>query len=206
MDRAQAHTLEAFTAAILLVAGLIFASQATAVTPLSASTSNQHIENQHRAMANDLLRTTVENGSLSEAILYWNTNNGGFHDASQGYYTSDEEFNDTGLAFAESLARTFGDRSVAYNVDIQYCETDSETDDVSCDQGPQEMVNMGSPSDNAATATRTVTLFNDTEISGGPAEDETLENVSEEFYAPYASNRSDTLYNVVEVRIVLWKM
>jgi len=59
-DRAQAHTLEAFAAAILLVAALTFALQATAVTPLSASTSNQHIENQQRAVATDLLATSAE--------------------------------------------------------------------------------------------------------------------------------------------------
>jgi len=75
-DRAQAHTLEAFAAAILLVAALTFALQATAVTPLlSASTSNQHIENQQRAVATDLLATSAENGDLEAAILHWNPEN-----------------------------------------------------------------------------------------------------------------------------------
>ncbi|MFQ3285215.1 MAG: hypothetical protein ACI944_001946, partial [Natronomonas sp.] len=37
--RGQAHTVEAFAAAVLVVSGLVFATQAAAVTPLSASTS-----------------------------------------------------------------------------------------------------------------------------------------------------------------------
>ena len=65
-DRGQAHTLEAFAAAILIVVGLTFALQATAVTPLSASTSNQHLENQQRAVATDLLETSAANGDLRE--------------------------------------------------------------------------------------------------------------------------------------------
>src|SRR6056297_4050789 len=87
-DRAQAHTVEAFIAALLLVSGLLFAMQATAVTPLSASTSNQHIENQQRALTGDLLSTAAEDGTLQEAVLYWNASRGAFQDSpDQGYYT-----------------------------------------------------------------------------------------------------------------------
>lgn len=69
MMRGQAHTLEAFAAALLLISGLIFALQATAVTPLSASTSNQHIQNQQQLIASDILTTSAENETLQDALL-----------------------------------------------------------------------------------------------------------------------------------------
>lgn len=209
MDRAQAHTLEAFTAAILLVAGLIFASQATAVTPLSASTSNQHIENQQRAMADDLLTVMAENDTLRNVTVYWNTENETFVGANnRDHYTSADRINHP---FGDALNRVFGTQRIAYNIELRYweCEVVSEEE---CDRRRQTLVNMGDPSDNAATATRTVALFNDTEISGGPAEEEGMTlgevagNSSHEFYAPNVGGDSDTLYNVVEVRIIVWKM
>jgi hypothetical protein len=62
------------------------------------------------------------------------------------------------------------------------------------------MVYMGAPSDNAASATRTVTLTDDTSLSG------TSGTVSSPgFYAPDAAPNA-SLYNVLEVRIVVWQM
>lgn len=195
MDRAQAHTLEAFTAALLLVGGVIFALQATAVTPLSASTSNQHIENQQRLVANDLLSAAAENGSLRESVVYWNNSTNGFADSgSLGYYTHGGPPNE----FGRLLNGTFRDRRIAFNVYVAY-HTDTSV-------RRRTMVYMGSPTDNAVVATQTVTLFNDTPLS---APGSTL-NVSEadangEFYASDVS-RGNSLFNVVEVQIVTWRM
>ena len=65
------------------------------------------------------------------------------------------------------------------------------------------MVYMGSPSDNAASATRTVTLADDTGLSGPVAG--TVSDPSTSFYAPDAAPNA-SLYNVMEVRIVVWQM
>ena len=70
--RGQIYTLEAVIAAVLLVSSLVFALQVTAVTPLSASTSNQHIENQQRASASGVLTAAEEAGILQDAVLFWN--------------------------------------------------------------------------------------------------------------------------------------
>jgi hypothetical protein len=76
--------------------------QATAVTPLSASTSNQHIENQQRALAGDLLSTAAADGSLTEAVLYWNATNRSFHDSRPvGHYRDSGSQNE----FLASLVR-----------------------------------------------------------------------------------------------------
>lgn len=195
-DRAQAHTLEAFAAAILLVAGLAFALQATAVTPLSASTSNQHIENQQRAVATDLLATSAENGDLREALLYWNPENGTFAGAHPEFGTYTRAGPPNG--FGEALNRTFLDRRVAFNVEVRHG-----------DRNRTEVVDMGSPSDNAVTATRAVSLPDDANLTAPGYEETTLAgladgNDSRSFYA--APDGDGAVYDHVEVRITVWRM
>lgn len=203
-DRGQAHTLEAFVAAILLVAGLTFALQATAVTPLSASTSSQHIENQQRAVATDLLETAADNGDLREALLYWHPGNEtverGFFDSQTGYdyYTQGGPPN----ALGESLDRALLDRRIAFNVYVRFHRGESVAG--------QRMVYMGTPSDNAVTASRTVAVSNDTTLTAPGVENRTLSSVeppsngTDGFYAPGVD--PGPRYNLLEVRIVAWRM
>ncbi|NEU56723.1 hypothetical protein [Halorussus sp. MSC15.2] len=194
--RGQVHTLEAFTAALLVVSGVLFALQTTAVTPLTASTSNQHIENQHQSAAGDLLATAAENGTLRPAVTFWDPGNGKFVGAtSRGFYANGGPPNALGAA----LNQTFGNfstsgRRIAYNVYVRYRTAGNAT-------RRQTMVYMGSPSDNAATATRTVAVYDGSPLAG-PGDG----NVSSaNFYAPDAAPNA-SLYNVMEVRIVVWQM
>ncbi|WP_049911005.1 DUF7288 family protein [Halorubrum lipolyticum] len=210
-DRAQAHTLEAFAAAILLVAGLTFALQATAVTPLSASTSNQHIENQQRAVAGDLLAASAENGDLQAAILRWNPENETF--ASSPPEVDGEAYTraagpngfDAALGgFGESLNRTFVDRRIAVNVELRHYNTTARTE-----RRTTSLIDMGTPSDNAVTATRTVALAADANLTAPGYENSTLGGLADgtdsgAFYA--AETASDPLFAHVEVRIVVWRM
>jgi len=190
--RGQAHTLEAFAAAILLVAGLTFALQATAVTPLSASTSNQHIENQQRAVATDLLETSAANGDLAEAVLYWDPDNATFASSHPEFEYYTQSGPPTG--FGETLDETFLDRQVAFNVNVRY-ETPNGT-------RAQRMVYMGSPSDNAVTATRTIPVTNGTTLTAPGSRTETVSN--DAFYAPDIG--SGAAYNYLEVRVIAWRM
>ncbi|WP_232820431.1 DUF7288 family protein [Halorussus litoreus] len=200
-SRGQAHTLEAFTAALIVVSGVLFALQATAVTPLTASTSNQHVENQHRTAAEDLLATAEANGSLRSAVTFWDAENRTFAGAtSRGFYVDGGPPNDFGAA----LNDTFGNvstsgRRIAYNVYVRF-RTPDDAPSCSGVSSPRTMVYMGSPSDNAASATRTVALADDGDLSG-PSEG----TVSADLYGCDAAP-DDRLYNVMEVRIVVWQM
>ncbi|WP_129115090.1 DUF7288 family protein [Halegenticoccus tardaugens] len=198
MPRAQAHTVEAFVAALLLVGGLLFAMQSTAVTPLSASTSNQHIENQQRESASSLLATADERGDLREAVLYWNPDDERFTNASEeGYYADGGPPN----RFGEALDAAFADRQIAFNVHVLYHRPDGSV-------SSKRMVYMGSSSDNAVSAARTVALTDDSRLSSS-ASDATLEAIEddedEEFYADDA-DADGKLYNLVEVRLTVWRM
>ncbi|MFB6074431.1 MAG: hypothetical protein ABEJ89_05420 [Haloarculaceae archaeon] len=196
VERGQAHTLEAIVAGLVLLSSLVFALQMTAVTPLSASTSSQHIENQQRAAASGVLAAAAENGTLRDAALYWNESAGRFHNVSRlGYYTDETP---DGLALARMLDRTYAD-SVAFNVYLVYGLPDGGANRV-------RLIYRGVPSDNAVTAARNVVLTDNATLI---AEDGTETTVpvsnSSTFYAPELHDGSP-VYNVIRVEVVAWRI
>ena len=80
-ERGQAHVLEGIVAAMLILTSVIFALQVTAVTPLTASTANQHLQTQGSGTAAGLLAAADQRGTLRDTILYWNETGGRFHDS-----------------------------------------------------------------------------------------------------------------------------
>lgn len=191
-SRGQAFTLEAIVAAMLLVGGLVFALHATAVTPLSASTSSQHIENQHHATARGALLIAAENGTLEVAVLNWNTTGESFYGARDVYYVEHPE-----NGFGDLLNRSFGSRGIIYNAYVTY---ENEADE----QRRQTMVYRGEPSDNAVIASVPVTLYDDDVLYDG-SETATGDSLdSSPFYAPDTAPNS-RVYNVVTVELVVWR-
>ena len=182
-------------AALLIVSGVLFALDATAVTPLSASTSNQHIQNQQLATANDLLATSAANGSLQAAVVYWNTTTDRFYGTPpDGYHTVGGPPN----AFGTALNETFREQRIAFNVYVAFWDGDTRVE--------EPITYMGAPSDNAVSASRTVTLYNDTRLTA-PNENVNVSTASANgnFYADDAFPENE-LFQVVEVRIVTWRM
>lgn len=197
MDRAQIHTLEAFLAALLIVGALLFATQATAVTPLSASTANQHIENQHQTVAEDLLRLSASDGSLQEALRYWNASEQRFHNTSDINTTGYTGIPPDDHPLSDQLATALGEGELAYNVELRF-ETPDGTDEIM-------MFDMGTPSDHAVTAIRTVTLSTHDTLTAPGEDNVRLDDEEASFWAPDLGS-SSSLYNVVEVRITVWRM
>ena len=190
--RGQAYTLEAVIASLLLVSSLVFALQVTAVTPLSASTSNQHIENQQRASASGVLTAAQEAGALNEAVLYWNDSADAekYYDAGRlGYYTNDYPPN----KFGNITERAFDGRGLAVNVLVYHNESEE----------PSRMVYRGEPSENAVSASRTVTIYNGSKLAGTST---TVENATSfDEVVPY-DGTGGTVYNVVRVEVTVWRM
>lgn len=204
-QRGQAHALEAFTAALLLLAGLLFALQATAVTPLSASTSNQHLENQQRAMAADLLAATEHTGALEEAVLNWS--GGGFGENTNttvlrgpGVLSLERDSTYTNPAnisrfgpFGDRLNETLLDEGSSINLYVIY-ENEAGVERWT------PIIFMGTPSDNSVVATRTVVLTDGDRVINGT----TIGSGTGTYFAPDRS-KDDPLYTVLEVRIVVWQ-
>ncbi|PSP97067.1 hypothetical protein BRC94_11020 [Halobacteriales archaeon QS_5_70_17] len=206
-DRGQAHTLEAVVAAVLLIGSLTFALQVTAVTPLSASTSSQHIENQQAATAEGVLAGAIEDGSLRRGLLYCDpaaddrdpTFNSTGDDP---YYVDAPTINHSGnlTGFGERLEAAFGERSIAYNVILVYEHGGSTV--------RREMIYQGTPSDNAVTASRTVALFDADNLSQ-PVDNATLETTGGTLTdgTCYGSDSvaDGSLHKVVKVEVIVWR-
>ena len=190
-ERGQVHTLEAIVAGLLLTSSIVFALQMTAVTPLSASTSSQHIENQQEASAAGVLATAARNDSLRETVLYWNSTESRFHGATvNGFYTRKLP-----TELGRRLQQTFGDRGIAYNVYVTYYKSGR----------PQRkpILYRGEPTDNAVSAGKTVVIANDTRLlhenmTRGPRIN------SSNFYAD--KNGAGPVFDVVRVEVVVWRI
>ncbi|GAB6862344.1 hypothetical protein JCM17092_24330 [Haloplanus litoreus] len=196
--RAQAHTLEAITAGMIVLASVVFALQVTAVTPLSASTASQHIENQQEASAAGVLDAARESGALHAAVRHWDETNGSLHGAGGGAYTTDAEVNRTRLGGL--LLGAFQSRGIAFNVYVAY---PSDTGTIN----RQRFIYRGEPSDNAATAATTVALYDDDPLlddDGVPTN--TTVNGSSSYGAFVPPDSPTGLYNVVSVEVVVWRM
>jgi len=195
VDRGQAHTLEAVVAGLLLLSSIIFALQMTAVTPLSASTSSQHIENQQQSVARGVLAAAAEQESLKPTVLYWNETVGDFHGVTGvGYYTNEPP----NTTFGGMLERSFDQRGISYNVYLSF-ETPAG------EQKRKRMIYRGVPSDNAVVAARTVALMDDDPLYSAvsePIAGTTLDNSS----SFYMGDTGGAVYNVVRVEVVTWRI
>ena len=206
MNRGQAHTLEAFVAVLLLVSGVIFALQATAVTPLSASTSNQQIENQQRTIASDLLAAADRDGSLKTASL---CRYPASHNETPKQFVGTTE-NRTSYVeggppaecggFGLLLNDTYDGRGIAYNIRVYTHLENGRMDQVA--GRLDRMVDMGTPTDNAVTAGRTVVLYeNDTLTT-----DDDVTVAESGLYEDGAASDSDRIHAVIEVEVTVWRM
>ena len=196
-ERAQAHTLEATVAALLLLVSIGIALQMTAVTPLSASTSSQHLENQLGKTSEGVLAAGAESGSLTAALLYWNGSNSAYHNATTEYYYTESP--PENLAFGRTLNRTLDERNVAYNVYAVF-ETQKGT------QRRHRMLYRGEPSEHAVTASHTVTLLSSDNLRNqdGSLNSTTIGETAA-FYVPNSTS-TPGVYNHVRVEVVAWRI
>lgn len=208
-SRGQVQTLEGVVAALLVLASLTFALQTTAVTPLSASTASQHIENQQQSVAEGILAAAAADDELKPALLYWDEDNEEFHGAASSarYYIGNPPANDIGLY--HMLERRFNDHGIAYNVYAVYQTSTGE-------HNRQRVVFNGAPSDNAVTATRQITLYDGDNlrdpvgggVGNGGTEVDTSHTLSSttNYFAPSSTASDIGLYTVVRVEVVVWRM
>lgn len=195
--RGQAHTLEAIVASLLLLSSLVFALQMTAVTPLSASTSSQHIENQQEAVGTGVLASAAQNDSLKPAVLYFNNSSEQFHgadDTSNAIYTSSRPNN----TLARMLERSFGDEGIAYNVYFRFVNP-------SGDIITRRYIYSGVPTDNAVAASYTVSLMDDDHLYNAD-ETRNATQLGDENVTYPISDTGGNLYNTVKVEVVAWRI
>lgn len=193
-SRGQAYTLEALVSALLLLGAVIFALQATAVTPQSATTADEHSQEQLEQVGNGVLDAAAEDGAIRRTVLYWDNSTGTFH----GLKSYEAAYTNAALptAFGDLLAETFASQAIAYNVNVRYSDSSGST-------ATQRILDSGTPSDDAVVVTELVTLYDD-DLLYTESENPGSTTVSEAaFYAP-DSDPDSGVYNVVAVEVVLW--
>lgn len=191
---AQVTTFEAIAASILIITGVLFAIQATAITPLTASTANERIEVQEQRIAASLLEAAADEDNLLPTVLAWDTSNQVFigADDPNGFQNGGPPTD-----FGDQINSTFVNKSIGVNIDIRYRTPDNSR------SSTQKLMYQGQPSDNAVSAYKTVVLTDDMELNDGSGR--TLKSVEDRFYAKDASP-STNVYNIIEVRVVVWRM
>lgn len=196
-SRGQALSIEGLVAAVILLGSVGFALQATIVTPLSSSTSNQHVENQLDSLVDGTLRAETQDGELRAAVLYWNPETAGFYGTTQGvsrYRGVSEIPGELALGFEQVLFS----REIAYSIRLHYqTESGRET---------QQLLDQGSPTDNAVSGSQTVVLRDSDRLrTVDGSVGMRLRDVGDGFYAPDISPATG-VYNVIEVEVIAWRI
>jgi hypothetical protein len=202
-SRGQAYTLEGIIAAILIATALLYGLQTTDVAAWTSSTSTDRAESL-RQEADDLLAAAADNDTLSHAVRCINGTTGQVLHPGLG---APPPNNATMLG--SMLNRSFGDREITYELHFVYRNDTT---------GRRESLLVYPPLPksrdvDAVNASHRVAIFDNMSVSNRTAaldtrncrtEDGTVGDASagDRFYAP--DSDSSDLYNVVEVRLVVW--
>jgi len=186
-DRGQLHTLEGFAASVIIVLGLVFASQAVAVTSTSTTTSSEDIEAQYDRLAQDLLTQARSNGELKGTLLNWDPDERRFVGSDDLYYYQGSS---PPGEFGRTLDRVVLGNELAYNLQAEYKSGGSTL--------TIPIVDNGEPSANSVATEEVVVLDENDELSDGTR----LSNA--EGY-PMENMENEAIYNVVSVRLTVWR-
>ncbi|WIV67779.1 DUF7288 family protein [Natrialbaceae archaeon AArc-T1-2] len=216
-DRGQAYTLEGLIGGMVVLMAVLLSLQAVVITPTTGGTIDRTIQAQQQQEVQDSLLVAshadeAENLTLSETIRYWENASDDSaiafeneSDLPQGVYDPEGFENESvlgevlGERFAEGDGRN-------YNVELVY---QNESERVPADERIH-LVYQGQPDTNAFTASTVVTLYEDQHLTGNNETAMTLADVDEKYEngdyeeIPVPNDGDGDVYNVVEVRVVVW--
>ncbi len=190
---AQLHTLEALATLLLIMGVIIFTVQATSLTPLTSSTANAHIESQMQILGQDILNSLdhAEPGQkspLKEDIIAWCGNYSTWDGESYRLSPGSEGVLDS------NTAHTMKDiairRGIAHNIEIAWIQKDGMVRKI-------PYIYNGEPSDNAVIVTKRLLLSNS---------DFQDHNIFRERTGIQDADESTDLYNIIDIRLTLWRM
>ncbi|WP_226006147.1 DUF7288 family protein [Natrinema salinisoli] len=198
-ERGQAYTLEGFIGAMVVLLAVLFALQSVVITPTTGGLADRTVQEQVQQEARDMMVVSNQDGNLSNTTRYWD-GTGGFNNTDQPpapgetnrTYSVDRFANESDLG--RLLKDRFSETGWSYNVEL-HTETSNRT-----------IVYQGNPPASALTASYTVTTYNDQNITWD-GDDRTLEEAAadgDESIPQRNPGDETAIYNVVEVRVILW--
>ncbi len=190
---AQLNTLEGIIAATLMIGVLIFAVQATSLTPLTSSTANAHVEAQLSAAGQDII-TALDHSSykqdsnLKKNILAWNGNEYVWNSTQYISITNASETLEGPVK--DMLEFVVVENGIAHNIEYTFSNLDGGTLTV-------PYIYNGDPSDNAIIVSRKV-LISNTDLTNA-----TTFKINTGI--PDVDITTD-YYNIIDVKLTLWRM
>ncbi|WP_231845129.1 DUF7288 family protein [Methanocella paludicola] len=199
-DNGQISTVEAITAAIIMISVIVLVVQATSVTPLTSSFTNQHIKLELQNIGMDVLTTLDETPSvndgnhdtqsmLKKSVTDWINNYYcdwfTWANNADKYKSQTNPLNPSlNIPLGDQLSYLLAYYGIAYNVEIRYS-------DINNNVKITKMIWNGNPSDNSVTVSRFVVLHD--------------EDILYRDLIPNFGLTTD-FYNIVEVKVTLWVM
>jgi hypothetical protein len=208
-DRGQAFTLEGLLGAFVVLTAVLFAVQAVVGTSTVGGQIDDNTRTNLRVQANDVLSTTADAGlsDLSYAVRYWSSPQQRFYGADSRTVGYGEDGPPTVL-FGDALDDTFVSQGRSYNVVVRYR---GDPTDPEVGPGTERMLWRGSPRSDSVVASHTATLYDNMTLTAPDASSRELweydANASDGdggFYPIPDADPDGPLYNVVEVRVIVW--
>ncbi len=201
-ESGQLYTLEGVAAAAVLLLGMTFALNSFVVSPTSdvnpGTDTNQRVGEDLLAVAAENNATGTNNSKLKEALLNWNVTAGGFENSTDGvYYYEGEDPDPAGLEFGEDLQNVLTEEGVSYDIDASFGTDDGNS------TGEITIVDGGEPTTSALSASSTVVLLDDDNVTKATAPDGKVNLVNTTRY-PIPDDRATNVYNQVRVRLTVW--
>ncbi|MCX9083884.1 MAG: hypothetical protein OIN87_03680 [Candidatus Methanoperedens sp.] len=182
-EKGQLYTMEAVASALLLVLVVIFILKAAPMTPNSSFSSTQQSESALITRGHDLL-TVLDyipedgmNSELKDAIASWN----GVQYSGQSPLPAGP----TNIT-ANDLKEVLGDAGIVYNLEVYY--------NTSTGISLKPILWNGKPSDNAVIVSRSIVFYDDDL------------NWDHKLIITENDPGITDIWNIVEVRLTLWRM
>lgn len=192
-DKAQLHTLEGVAAATVMLLVIVYALDSTAMTPLTSSTANVHAETELQVLGQDVLSALDYaepgyNSKLKNDVLNWDgsTYIWTASNYSKIYIGQVNNSNKLDNNLTKILNNTFVRQGIAHNVVLTFL------DNLTLLPSSQKVIYNGDPSDNAVIVSRKIVLHSSDTINPGNP----IKNI----------DNSTDLYNIVDVKLILWRM
>ncbi|WP_018259305.1 DUF7288 family protein [Halomicrobium katesii] len=192
MERGQAYTLEGTIGAIIVVIAVLIGLQAVDTGQLNSQ--QDQVSEQLSTQSEDVLTVGAETGALSEVVRCW----GADKSVVDGTVESDRN-----ARFEKMLNHTFDRQNRNYNLYLSYWN-DSVDDRTEQVISTSENQALASPGRTTAVGTQRITLYDDQTIQFGNGCGTAGYEISEGAFKIPDVDEDSPLYNIVEVRLVVW--
>lgn len=206
-DRGQAFTLEGVLGAFVVLAAVLFAVQAIVGGSGAGGTVDADARETLRTEASGILATTADQpvADLAYVVRYWSSGEQRFY-GSRSRTAGYGEAGPPTAMFGQSFDRTFTAQGRSFNIVVQYRD-----DPTTLSSGSERMVWRGPPGTDAVVASQTVALYDNMTLTAPDASSRELweydTNATDDddgFYPIPDAAPNSPLYNVVEIRVIVW--